>query len=252
MKKIITSLTVIAALTSTTLCAQSNLILSELSTGNPAQSHYTFWVGASDPTVVWEFKVRNASSASISSRVHKFVISNATGQNVYFCYASSCYTPSTYYTPGSPIIAAGQTFPTGSGTYGLRTEFDANGIIGSTIVRYTVYDSLNVGDSSNVTITYNVTAAGVKYFNHSNTSVNAYPNPCQNNINFSLSNLPTNMNSGTIKIYGAIGTMVKSISFTSLSKIVNADLSGLEEGMYFFTLSVDGREVLTRKLIVNR
>jgi hypothetical protein len=230
--------------------SQSSFLLTDPNTQQKAAYNYTFWVGMSDPTVTLEFPVTNTSGAALKSRIRKTNITNASGQDVYFCYASTCYTPNTFITPGAPIIQAGQTFPTGSGTYGLRTDFDANGVLGQSIVRYTVYDSLNHSDSVNVTITYNVTANGIKTNAASIFVSNASPNPASNMVNFSYD--LNGSGNASVRIYNSLGNLVKTATLSAGSKSAQVDVSALEEGFYFYSVIADGKAITTRRLVITR
>ena len=230
--------------------AQTSYLLTDPNTMQKAAYSYVFWVGATDPTVTLEFPVTNTSGSSHSTRVHKNVLANPVGQDIYFCFGSNCYTPTTFYTPGAPVMTAGQTFPTGGGTYGLRTDFDANGVLGQSIVRYTVYDSLNQGDSVNVTIVYNVTPNGIKNNTNNIFVSNAVPNPASNSVNFNY-DLNGNTNA-TVKIYNSLGNLVKTITLAPNSKNTQADISALEEGFYFYSIISDGKAISTRRLVIAR
>lgn len=230
--------------------SQSSFLLTDPNTQQKAIYNYTFWVGMSDPTVTLEFPVTNTSSGSIKSRVRKTIITNASGQDVYFCYAATCYTPNTMLTPGAPIILAGQTFPNGNGTYGLRTDFDANGVLGQSIVRYTVYDSLNHSDSVNVTITYNVTANSIKTNAASMFVSNASPNPASTAVNFSYD--LNGANSASVRFYNSLGNLVKTVTLPANSKSTQVDVSALEEGFYFYSVVADGKAITTRRLVITR
>lgn len=230
--------------------AQSSFLLTDPNTQQKASYSYTFWVGMSDPTVTLEFPVKNTSSAAIKSRVRKTIITNTSGQDVYFCYASTCYTPNIFLTPGAPIIQAGQTFPNGNGSYGLRTDFDANGVLGQSIVKYTVYDSLNHADSVNVTITYNVTANGIKTNAASMFVSNASPNPASNLVNFNYE--LNGAASASIRFYNSLGNLVKTATLAANSKSAQVDVSAMEEGFYFYSVIADGKAIITRRLVITR
>lgn len=231
--------------------AQSSFLVTDPHTGMAASSHYYLWVGASDPTVTIEFGVTNTSANTVKSKVHQTVITNTVGQDLYFCYGINCYSPGTFYS-GQVNLAAGQSLPYTQGPntyYGIRTDFDANGVLGISTVQYTVYDSLNHNDSVNITITYNVTANSIR--NNSNVFVsNASPNPASNNINFSYE-----LNGATqsmVKFYNSVGVLVRTVNLMAGTKSTQVDVSSLEEGFYFYTVLADGKVVNTRRLVIAR
>lgn len=232
--------------------AQSSFQVTDPSSGLPAASHYYFWVGASDPTVTLEFPVTNAGSATVKARVKKTVYQNPSGQDIYFCFGQNCYTPVTYYS-AVVNLAPGQSLPyTQQSTtyYGIRTDFDANGVLGLSVVRYTIYDSLNLSDSVNITISYNVTANGIRTNSNPAFVSNASPNPASNSVNFNYD--LNGAASAHIKIYNSLGDLVKTVGLTPGSKNAQIDVSMLSEGFYFYSVISDGKAVSTRRLVITR
>lgn len=231
--------------------AQTSFQVTDPNTMQPASNNYYFWVGASDPTVTLEFPVKNISANTVKARAHKTVLANQTGQDIYFCFGQNCYTPATFYS-GPVNLTAGQSLPYTSGSltyYGLRTDFDANNVLGLSVVRYTIYDSLNHNDSVNITITYNVTANSIRN-NASNIFVsNAAPNPASNTVNFTYDVAAA----ATVKFYNSLGNLVKTVSLNPALKNAQVDVSALEEGFYFYSISTaDGKAINTRRLVIAR
>jgi hypothetical protein len=85
-----------------------------------------------------------------------------------------------------------------------------------------------------------------------NTSINAYPNPSSGSVSF---NFDLNANSSAkITISNALGQSVMTIAngtFAAGSHTVNANLSTLEAGVYFYTFTTEN-SVITRKLVVTK
>lgn len=232
--------------------AQSSFLVTDPNTGSAASSHYYFYVGAGDPTVVLEFPVTNTSNSTKSVSLRKTVLQNPAGQDIFFCFGSNCYTPATFV--AAPVnLNAGQSLPytqTGVTYYGARTEFDANGVLGLSVVRYTVFDSLNVSDSINITISYEVTPTGIKAASRPAFVANATPNPASSAVTFNYNlNGATNAN---LKIYNSLGNVVKTVALSPGAKNMQLDVSSLGEGFYFYSLVADGQAVSTRRLVITR
>ncbi len=241
------------------LKAQSSFQVTELVGGNAAQSHYVFntdTTNINSPTELLEFKIKNISGSNKLTKIRKaitYLATNtitATNHDIYFCYNQTCYTPYTNYSVAN--IAAGAALPNGGGTYGLRTEYDHVKVIGTSVVRYTIYDSTNTADSVNITITYNVSGVNsIKNMANSIFLSNASPNPATNAVNFTydFSNLGSD---ASIKIYNLLGNLVKTVILNPSLKSTQIDVSILEEGFYFYTLIANGRNSATRKFVVSR
>lgn len=237
---------------SISLAAQSSFLVTDPNTGSAASSHYYFYVGAGDPTFTYEFPLTNVSSASKGVKVKKTVLQNPSGQDIYFCFGSNCYTPATFYS--APVtLNAGQSLPytqMGVTYYGVRTDFDANGVLGLSVVRYTVYDTLNHADSVNITISYEVTPTGIKAASRPAFVANATPNPASSAVTFNYDlNGATN---ASLKIYNSLGNVVKTVALSPGAKNVQLDVSSLAEGFYFYSLVADGQAVSTRRLVITR
>jgi hypothetical protein len=232
--------------------AQSSFQVLDPNTNMTAYSHYYFWVGASDPTVTLEFPVTNVSANSVQARVKKTVYQNPAGQDIYFCFGINCYTPSTFDS-GIENLGPGQSLPytqQGITHYGIRTDFDANGVLGLSVVRYTIYDAQNPNDSVNITISYNVTANGIHNTANSVLVSNASPNPASTAVSFNY-----DLNGAahaTLKIYNSLGNVVKTVSLTPNAKSAQVDVSALAEGFYFYSVICDGKAVSTRRLVITR
>ena len=238
-------------LTSAFLVRSQSLQLVQLSDSLPIANGYTFNIAANDPQVVFEVIVKNVSANSLSTKVRRTILSATAGQDMYFCFGSTCYTPSTAVSNNAVTIAGGQQLPNGVGTYGIRTEFDNNGVVGSSTVKYTAFDVANTSDTAVLYITYNVTAVGVETFNSSASVSNAFPNPATEQIKISH-NISGSFTNSAIKIYNALGTIVKTVPVTSARSTSQIDVSDLQEGFYFYTLVSNGKNSATKKFVVSR
>jgi hypothetical protein len=244
MKKILLLITVLSM--QFALKAQS-LQLLQLSDSLPAALSYTYNLTANDPQLVVEFIVKNVSASNVVTKVRKTLLATASGQNCYFCYGGTCYTPATIVS-GTFSIGAGQQLPAGL-NYGLRTEFDNNGVVGTSTVRYMIANNANANDTACVYITYNVAPMGIESFSNNLSLSNSYPNPASDvvKINYNINGAVSN---AYVKVYNALGSLVKSIPVNASKSTVQFDVTDLEEGFYLYTLSSNGKNSTTRKLIV--
>lgn len=237
---------------SLSLAAQSSFLVTDPNSGATASSHYYFYVGAGDPTFTYEFPLTNTSSSSKNVKVKKTVLQNPAGQDIYFCFGSNCYTPATFYS--APVaLNAGQSLPytqMGISYYGVRTDFDANGVLGLSVVRYTVYDTLNNADSVNITISYDVTPTGINAPGKPALVANARPNPASSAVTFNYD--LNGATSANLKIYNSLGNVVKTVALNPGAKNVQLDVSSLAEGFYFYSVIADGKAVSTRRLVIAR
>jgi len=239
--------------------AQSSFQVTELIGGAAVQSTYSFSTDTNNtasPTFGEEFKITNTSSSSKLIKIRKVITSMATNtvtamnHDIYFCYNTTCFTPYVFYSTAN--IGAGASLPNGSGTsYGLRADFDHNKVIGTSSVVYTIYDSTNTSDFVNITINYNITASvGIKSLDSKVFLSNAAPNPATEVVNFSF-DLGSNTDA-VMNIYNCLGNCVKTVSLNPALKNAKVDISSLSEGVYFYSVNANGKEIATRRLVIAR
>lgn len=104
-----------------------------------------------------------------------------------------------------------------------------------------VYDKVNVGSIF----------LGVSSSKLEGVTVNAYPNPASSVVKFDLTFAqPMNVN---IKLTNLLGQVVKTVAGGNMSgkNTVEMDLSGLESGIYFYTVSANGKSV-SKKLVITK
>jgi len=223
-----------------------NLQVIDTATQQAAAWHYSFQVPPTGAAYL-SFEVKNTGSTLIKTRIYKNVLQTSGSHQTYFSYGAYMYAPATVYSLQEPL-GAGQSLPDINGRVGLETGFDANGSIGTTVVRYTVYDSLNHADSVNVTITYNVSSAAVKNVSGAALFFDAWPNPAQNKIHFYYRAPAAQV--VYLSIRNALGTEIKKIPLTDLEGKMDIDVSELSPGIYPATLIADGKAILTRRLVI--
>ena len=236
---------------STLIVKGQSLQFFQLADSLPSATSYTFNLAANDPQLVYETIVKNVTGNSINVKVRKTIISTVGGHDAYFCFGTTCYVPTTVVSNNAVTIAGGQQLPSGTGTYGIRTEFDNNGVVGSTVVKYTAFDIANTSDTAVIYITYNVNAVGIQTYNNAIAVSNVYPNPAVNQIELSY-DLKGATNNASVKIYNALGSVVKTISLNESKSSKQIDVSDLEEGFYFYNLISEGKKSATKKFVVSR
>ena len=250
MKKIITIIFALGLFNYT--FAQFQFI--DPATGSPANTSYTHYVDLNTIKYTVDFEVKNNYSASKTVKVKRTLISAVTGHDIYYCFGAVCLNPSplTVYIPSqSATMSANGGLPNGQGTYGLSADLDAMAL-GTSVVRYTLFDVNNPNDSIYVDLTYVVTPVGISELTAKNFHLSQpSPNPAINSVSFKydFNFLPKN---SSLKIYDMVGSLVKEEKITGKDGKLNLNLSDLSEGVYFCSLSVNDKMISTRRLIVAR
>jgi hypothetical protein len=201
--------------------------------------------GHVDSILVGRVSVVNISNQSIDVKVSRKVISEVPGSENVFCW-TQCYTPMVSVSPDVETIQAGAT---NSMFYG---DYSANGFAGKTTIRYSFFRVNSAApDSVHATIVYDASrTTGVKKaFDASNALSLPSPNPANDMTTIGYT-LPANARNSKIKLYNAIGGLVKEISLSDKQGALMLVTSGLPSGIYFYTLQVDNRSLTTKKLVV--
>ncbi len=245
MKK--TLLSIIAGLSFSAAIAQSTTVQIQNGQGT---AYATFSVNGTfnqAAPLMATFPVVNTGTQPIDVKVRRKMIQEVAGSANNFCWGVNCYP---YNVSVSPIA---ETMPAGATNNSFDGIYEPNGHAGITIIRYTFFRSVNATDSVHVTVRYDATAAvmGTRKDNKNGTSI-GIPNPNPANelttIEFSL---PASSKNNKLRIFNAIGGLVKEVELTQKQGTAIITTSNLSNGVYFYTLQVDGRSIETKKLIVS-
>jgi len=239
MKK--TVLLVILALTSCFYSYSQSLTLSD-SLGPIANNANVTRQGHTDNEIVAFMFVRNTTNAPIDVLVKKVEISLVSGTVNTFCWGL-CYPPTVYISSDKVTINALTT-----DSIDFSGHYDPAGFKGQTIIRYVFFNRANVSDSVCVNVTYDALEVGIHNQTAKNILSGAFPNPANNTVNFNYSLNYDNVSSVIIR--NLVGTAVKQSSLTGTEGRISLFTGDLPEGIYFYSLDVDGKAVTTRKLIV--
>ncbi len=90
---------------------------------------------------------------------------------------------------------------------------------------------------------------GVNTISASVQQFTVYPNPAANEVAINYL-LQQGQNKGTLQLYNALGQMLTSNTISNSMGQVNENISGLSNGIYYYTLSVNGVIAATSKLVV--
>jgi hypothetical protein len=195
-----------------------------------------------DDEIASHIFVRNTTSSPIDVMVKKVEISLVSGSMNTFCWGL-CFPPNVYFSPYPMTLNALTTDSIDfSGHYNPLT------FAGTSIIRYVFYIQSNPSDSVCVNITFDALYVGINNQIARNILSGAYPNPANNNVNFNYS-INTG-NEGSVIIRNLLGSVVKKSTLTSTEGNLSVFTGDLPEGIYFYSLDLDGKSMTTRKLIV--
>ncbi len=187
----------------------------------------------------------NNNTDTLSVKVKKKEISLVAGSENSFCWLN-CYLPSTYISTYSIDILPDST------SLDFIGEYKAHGNIGISSIMYTFFDMNNVNDSVSVIVNYDC-SLGSSVQEIKNDKIvfsNAYPNPANSYTSFSYTFPPASAYSHQFVIRDLLGNMVYESEITDQTGIIKVYTNSFSNGVYFYSLLVDGQAYFTRKLIV--
>jgi len=235
--------------------SKAQLKIKDPSTNADVLPAYYVQVTPGSATQSFDFEIHNDYSTSKTIKVKRYILQQSIGQDVYYCFGSNCYTANSnpVFIPNQNVtISAGGMLPNGAGTYGLKTDFDDNSVLGTSVVRYTMYDVNNVSDSVSFVVTYDVAAIGIKKNEELSFKLNfCSPNPATNFVTIPYE-LKQNVTNAKIVLHNILGNKVKELEINDLKGNAHLELSQLEEGVFFYSLQINQKLFSTKKLIIER
>lgn len=203
-----------------------------------------------DAPVELRFYVVNTTSNAVDVYVKKVYLNVPSETLNQFCWASGCWTPNTFVSPGSHQIAAYDTTETAESLkpqFFSRASTSSPAFSGTCSIRYVAYLASNPNDSVYIDVNF-TTLMSIDNVKENNKISAFYPNPAKDVVffNYQIENTDQVM----ISIFDLTGSKVKDLKFNSTNGTLKADISALKSGVYFFTLYVRNKAVLTRKIIV--
>ncbi|HRS54638.1 MAG TPA: T9SS type A sorting domain-containing protein, partial [Bacteroidales bacterium] len=153
--------------------------------------------------------------------------------------------PSTLISPDVVTIAPGLSDTTFEGEYRPYSN------TGTSTIAYVFFDVLNPADSVYVKVAYtSVFPSNIKENKISRIDFPpVYPNPANLTANFSWL-IPSNVSEASIVIRNLLGKIVSETLLENSVGKISVDLRDLPDGIYFYSLILNGNSFITRKLII--
>ena len=190
---------------------------------------------------VW---VTNISTVTLSVKVKKVIIDTVTLSENTFCWGGVCFPSTTYVAPMAVSID-----PDGTNN-GFEGHYEGNGYIGTSEIMYVFFDENNPADSACVKVRYLGGTSSVKENLLSNIEFsNAYPNPANTQTSFDYL-FYYEFKDAEIIISTLLGSTVKNVKLQDIEGKVTINTSDLKDGVYFYSLMLNGKIATAKKLIV--
>jgi len=206
--------------------------------------------GTPDSTeLVTYLLVTNTGSRTINVLCKRTEISLMEGTQFTMCWANGCYPSSVKISPNAESIDPGQTATDFSGHYvPTETEYFT---AGESLVRWTFFADNDANDSVSVVVKYITYPMGLDESQADRITLSsAVPNPASVKATFTYS-IPSGAD-GFLVVRNMVGTAVSTEQLINNAGKITINTSGLPAGLYFATLTVNGKLMQTRKMIVQR
>ncbi|MDP2424598.1 MAG: T9SS type A sorting domain-containing protein [Bacteroidales bacterium] len=194
--------------------------------------------------------ITNISINTKNVRVRKTEIQLVTGSLNTFCFAGHCYGTGVFTSPDQLTLAPGQT----SARNDFYGDYLPENNQGTSRIRYTFFNSQNTSDTVSVVVHYIIGFVRINELlaTLTNAISSPFPNPASTSVSFDIS-LPPQVSDAKLVVRNLLGGQVMEKQLSQALERVSLPVHDLREGIYFYTLLVNGdNAVKTGKLIVKR
>ncbi|HMM10532.1 MAG TPA: T9SS type A sorting domain-containing protein [Bacteroidales bacterium] len=200
----------------------------------------------SDPfyEIVAHARVLNLTNRSVDVRARRIIIDTVTGTENYLCWVQ-CFPPDVDVSQQVHTIGAFDT--TANDVFG--GHYVPKSRTGKSIIKYEFWVDGSPEDKAFFTVEFFVQPSSI--FENNNRLGNAAPNPARESVRIDYQLHPSAVKA-SIRISNLMGQTVLEQPLNTISGTIQLPLTGLQEGIYFYSLVIDSQVSSTRKLVVRR
>ncbi len=198
------------------------------------------------------FPIKNNTSSSLDIKFKRYELITVSNTKNYWCW-SFCAMPTfsgtkPFWEDNNAVSFVANEVKDDF----MRAYHMPIGISGLATYRYVLYDDANPSDSAFVDIHFDMLTSAKKNINtFAKTDLNIFPNPASKKVylNFSKSAEIEQANCVLI-IRDMLGEVVKEYDLRNEFTKHEMDISEINPGIYFYTLLVNGKSILTKRLVI--
>ena len=193
-------------------------------------------------------KIKNNSDRVLHLMVERVSSQIGSTQSTFFCWGDECFDKDTHIIPTSRKLAPGEESSAFLSVLeaGLTEQF-------STVI-YIFYDRDNPSNAVTYELNYNVEEKALKgllYESEDITLSDAYPNPVSEYAIIQYRFFDETMEA-KILIHNVLGSIVGEYKLLPVENQLKISTQELNPGVYFYTLYLDNKGLVTKKLIVKK
>ncbi len=189
----------------------------------------------------------NSSTLGSNIKVLRNEISMLDGTSSSFRWSSEYYNDTVNESLDYVYIPSG-----GSSTdSAFVARYNLNGGVGASIIEYTFFNQ-DIPDSSiNVFVVFDSSPLDINDLIFKDVTISdIYPNPATKNISIDY-RIPSSIKNSKLILFDLYGNIVLEKCLEINSSKLETDITGLQSGIYFYTILLDNRMYSARKLIIN-
>lgn len=195
--------------------------------------------------------VKNTSALPKKVRVQRVIDYVAPRHITTFCWGGICY-DSDKQLSETYTLQPGETTPQ---AYALAPKIENIYYApGTSKVTYIFFDDENPNDRTTLQLTYIVSATTdiqPEVDILSTTLSPSFPSPAIDNARISYT-IASPYATASLEVYNLIGNVVYTTPLRTARGVVSLSTAGMNSGLYFYSVVVDGKKMATKKLIVKR
>ncbi|MEI7490499.1 MAG: T9SS type A sorting domain-containing protein [Bacteroidota bacterium] len=203
------------------------------------------WAMGGDTTtdVFLELKQKNISTGTQSFKAMKAIRNLPDSQKAYYCFAGGCFSDTTIISPTTLILAAGQE------DNNFSCHIRPNMHSGSSKVYYKFFNTSDANDTIGIYIQTEIWHLGINDLTDAQSELGTgYPNPASEKFT-----VPYSLKHGEqsyMVIQNVLGSAVREETLSGQNGKIQFNIEGLPEGVYLYSLYVNGKIFSTKKLLV--
>jgi hypothetical protein len=193
---------------------------------------------------IQHMQLRNLTGEDIPVVVEKEILEDLEGTMNFFCWGL-CFGPDIFVSPDPVVVPANSV--TNEEALGFHVIFD-EGVFGKVKMRFFAYAEGQSSDGIYIDVVFTKSGEGVVDHARTMTMGKAYPNPASSVVRFDYSF----DGSLTAVVYNLLGQEVLRQDLNANDGQMTLSVAGLQEGIYFCTMMVNGRAKATEKFVVKK
>lgn len=214
--------------------------------GNPIGDTVVVWGEPSDFELVMYANVTNNTGNAMNIMVARKEIVLIEGTYTQICWAGLCYSPTMDTSANYQLVLAGGT----SADEDFSGHYVPFGFIGTSIIEFTFYNIADPSVNVSVVVKFWASPEGIAEDAMRGGSISdIYPNPATNYVNLDY-NLTSQVKEAKVRVVNLLGSVVKEAIIENNTNQLRMDISDLDNGVYFYSVIVNGDTYKTKKLIV--